>query len=580
MSKAAVIGAVVVGIGVVGGGGYYYASQQAEKKFQEKITLLKGNFPGSTLTYENHHINLFSQETTLDKVVFNDKNGNIYTADKVDAIVGPGDVISKLAIDKFAIKDKRDVGFTIGHIDLTDATAEPGWIVRKNGQIRQIFPSKISFGLLDLQNIEIGESKSSKFKLAQYQIKNYGLGKKTDTVLKDLYIIDRRNDLKIGSIKIDQANQAEISKNIEEMVNNNNSKSFEVIFKKTLQNLAEIQFNLFSIDNFQFIEKYDVTLKIGHYEFKDYGFGRKSSQLLKDFSVTDFDRRDGFIKVALVDLNGIDIASLIKVYQGLDLSNGYDAIIASATKCKEEYIKLVGDQKSNMKIAGLEALSGQEKISLGVMSASSQINAQGAGDATYTVDNLEFTLPPYNRNTQFLKDLGYKQIAVSGVLKVQYQTDTKSLLMSLDKLTFKDIGQVSATFKANIPLDLNYNKPEIALMNPDVKFKEFTLNVQDLGLVERAIEKISKEQGVSKEEVKKSLVLQAQEGVENLRKLNPAFASDVVKAFENLINDPQKTEIEVTSLPTTPITAASIEGKDKQEIFNLFNLKVQAASIK
>lgn len=187
MSKAAVIGAVVIiGVGVVGGGGYYYASQKATQELHNTIDLIQKSVPGSSLKYESSSVSPFSQSATLNKVVFKDNKGQEYTADTLTISGVSQDKLGKLSLDKF--HTNLDNGtIDIAHIDATNVVAASGAILVEDGKIKRIFPSKISFDLLNMQNLNaVGPNKSMSFTVGQYELKNYGADRNSDQVLKQV----------------------------------------------------------------------------------------------------------------------------------------------------------------------------------------------------------------------------------------------------------------------------------------------------------------------------------------------------------------------------------------------------------
>lgn len=586
MSKAVVIGAVVIiGVGVAGGGGYYYASQQAEHKFQEKIAFIKKTFPESSLTYEKHHISVFSQEVTLDKVVFKNKRGTTFSADKANIVLGSGDVISKLSIDKFAIKDKNDADFTIGHIDLTDAKAEPGWIVMQDGKVKQMALSKVSFGLLNLQNIEVEDTDSSRLKLVEFQMKNYGLNQKTDITFKDLSTSNRQGNFTLDSMKIEQINQAEIAKNIEDWMNKNSIfASRSATNKATIKGLAEVQIGLFSFDNLQYKQKYGTTFKIGHYELKDYGVGRKTSTALKDFSVVDSDRGNRFIKLASFENSGVDWATLLQTMQKLDFSN-YNTMMSSFTQWQMDQAKNPKEMKIQTSITGFQVSFFNQSVSLGSLAGVSQSTAQGNYKEAYELTNFDFSLPAYNFNEyiQAFKELGYNKISVSGKMSTQYQRDTGVFTIALNDFAAKDIGKVNASLKFRIPFELLgnfYVDPDKAIMNPDVQFIEFTSAIQSTGLMDRVVQKLAKDQDISVDEARKNIALAAKQGMGELAKFSPTLAENGEKASIAFIQDSQKNQIEITSIPTKPISFSDTQEKNEQQVFDLFNVHIRAVPMK
>ncbi|OUI79201.1 hypothetical protein HK18_04765 [Commensalibacter intestini] len=583
MSKATIISAVViVGMGAVGGGGYYYVAQQAEQKFQENINLIKSALPGSTLTYANHHISIFSQDVTMDKVVFKDDDGITYSADKVDIIFGLGNSLPKFIVDKVAIKEdgSDDNDVTVEHLELEDAKAEAGWIVIENGAIKKLYPSKISFDLLNIQNFEYREGSHSNFKIAQYQMTNYGLSKKTKITLKDLLITAGSDKFKLSAITLNQVNLAEMSQDQEALFNNNDiyTISTQELMKRYSETFAKLKFDLFSIDQLQYKKQYIGTLKLAHYDVKNYGFGRQSDQSLKGFSLVDGFGRNNYFKLASLDVNGVDFSLINRIYQNLNYTN-YDLFMASFLAMQKDYIQQENAQKANISLTDLKSVFGDAQISLGSIKANVEVQQQGERQAIYSLDNLTFTLPKDYSNTQILTDLGYKVISVSGILREQYQLQTKLLSLSLDQLLFKDIGQVSATFKANIPVNLNYNNLVDNLQNPDVKFREFTLTMKSTGFIEKFIQQVSQEQGISEEEVKKNIVNSVKAGSVYLETMSPTFAGEVIKAANQWVQDPQKTEIKLTSIPTSPLNGASLAGRNEQETFDLLNMHIKAEPV-
>lgn len=219
MSKAAVVGAVVIiGIGVVGGGGYYYASNKAEQELTNAIQLAENSMPGSSIKYESHSVSPFSQSATLHKVIFKDGKGQEYTADTV--IIGgvSADKVGDISVDKFHTAFEGGT-IDIAHVDAKNIAVGAGAIVIENGKITQVFPSKVSFDLLNIQNFSaIGPDKTG-ITVGQYELKNYGLKQNSNQVLKQLELkasADGQEFLKLDQAQIDGLNVAEIAAQIEQ----------------------------------------------------------------------------------------------------------------------------------------------------------------------------------------------------------------------------------------------------------------------------------------------------------------------------------------------------------------------------
>ncbi|CAI3944977.1 unnamed protein product [Commensalibacter communis] len=682
MSKVAVIGAVVViGLGVVGGGGYYYASQQAEKKFQQKIELIKNTFPGVTITYANHNIGIFSQEATMDKVVIKYKDGEVYTADKVSAVMGSDDDIKNLKIDQLAVKEKETATeqlFTVEHTEIANAKADAGWIVIESGKIKKIVPSKISFGLLNFQNLEFKPDTNTNIKVAQYQIKNYGLSqksdmllnnlsatgrsdfsiksfkidqvnladiskrqeaffadrknyrssealnkgllqnlsmmqfgllniedlqfkdkygpafqiahyhtkdygldKKTDILLQNLTVKDSRQNLSIGSFKIDQINLANMLKIQSEFVaNENDRKSINDKAKEIFQLLSKMQFSLLSIDKV-IVEEYKSAFKLAHYQMKDYGVDRKTSQSLKDFSVVIPYFSKIVVSLASFESSGVDAATFIGMLESIDLNN-LDNFGKNYTNILQDYAKKVGGIVNTGSVSGLKISFGKEFISLGTLTTKSDMTKEGNSSETYALDGLEFSVPDVSGSDLLnaLKQMGYRQVSVSGRLTMQYQMSTNFLSVSLKELTFKDIGAISATLQANAPLSISYDSPETILTNPEVKLKELSVVMQNNGVVERLLKSASQEQGTTEAEVKESIIASVKEVAQKDKDIPASFTEDLVKTLKAFLQNPQVTKIKLSSMPTSPISGAVLDDKSSEEQFNLLNIKIQAVPIK
>lgn len=214
MSKAAVIGAVVViGVGVVGGGGYYYASQKANQELQNTIDLIQKSVPGSSLKYESSSVSPFSQSATLNKVIFKDNKGQEYTADTLIISGASKDKLSKLSVDKFHTTIDNGA-IDIGHIDADNVVAASGAILIEDGKIKRVFPSKISFDLLNIQNLNaVGPDKHETFAVGQYELKNYGENRNSDQLLKQVNIkASPEGDeyFKLNQVQIDGLNLAQM----------------------------------------------------------------------------------------------------------------------------------------------------------------------------------------------------------------------------------------------------------------------------------------------------------------------------------------------------------------------------------
>lgn len=219
MSKVAVIGAVVIiGVGVVGGGGYYYASNKAEQELANAVSLAEKSMPGSSIKYESHSVSPFSQSATLHKVVLKDGKGQEYTADTV--IIGgvSNNKVKNISVDKFHTAIEDGV-IDVAHADATNVVIGEGAIVVEDGKITKIFPSKVSFDLLNIQNFSAMGPDKTGITVGQYELKNYGLKQKSNQVLKQLELkasADGKEYIKLDQAQIDGLDIAQIAAQIEQ----------------------------------------------------------------------------------------------------------------------------------------------------------------------------------------------------------------------------------------------------------------------------------------------------------------------------------------------------------------------------
>ncbi|CAI3933762.1 unnamed protein product [Commensalibacter communis] len=221
MSKAAVIGIVIVGLGVVGGGGYYYASNKANDELHKTISLIEKSIPGSSLKYESSSVSPFSQSATLHKVVFKDDKGHEYTADTLAASGVSQDKLGEVSLDKFhTVIDGGTID--VNHIDIKNAVASKDAVVIEDGKIKKFYPSKVSFDLLNLQDIKaVGPNAHETITVAQYELKNYGLDRKSDQTMKQFeikssYSKDNSEGLKVNHMQIDGLDFAKIVATVEQ----------------------------------------------------------------------------------------------------------------------------------------------------------------------------------------------------------------------------------------------------------------------------------------------------------------------------------------------------------------------------
>ncbi|MDI2111955.1 hypothetical protein [Commensalibacter nepenthis] len=221
MSKGAVVGIVIIGIGIIGGGGYYYASNKANEELHKTISLIEKSIPGYSLKYESSSVSPFSKSATLHKVVFKDDKGHEYTADTLVASGVSQDKLGDVSLDKFhtAIDDGT---IDINHIDIKNAVAAKDAVIIEDGKIKNFFPSKVSFDLLNLQGIKaVGPNGRETITVSQYELKNYGLDRKSDQNLKQFelkssYSEGDSEDLKVNQMQIDGLDFAKIVATVEQ----------------------------------------------------------------------------------------------------------------------------------------------------------------------------------------------------------------------------------------------------------------------------------------------------------------------------------------------------------------------------
>ncbi|CAI3922552.1 hypothetical protein [Commensalibacter papalotli (ex Botero et al. 2024)] len=219
MSKAAVVGAVVIiGVGVVGGGGYYYMSNKANQELQNTISLIEKSAPGLSIKYESSSVSPFSQSATLQKLIIKDKDGQEYTADTLTLSGVSDGKVDTIAVDKFHT-EMQGGKIDAAHIDVKNLDVPTGAIIVEDGKIKKIYPSKISFDLLNIQNASAFGPDKTGGTFAQYELKNYGLKRNSDQVLKQVDVkatTDGKEFLKLNQVQVNGLDLAGIIELVEQ----------------------------------------------------------------------------------------------------------------------------------------------------------------------------------------------------------------------------------------------------------------------------------------------------------------------------------------------------------------------------
>lgn len=182
-----------LGVGVIlvaGGGGYYIAHQKAEEAL--KIVTLKiqeGLGPTGSFKYHSSSTSLWSHSVHLDDVELVTKTQMKVHMDSLD--VKPS---GQNAIDDFVGKnihmyrDNEPKNINIASLTLHDVTMAPDAVQKDDQGNWKVHPYKFTVGKWDIENIVLSIGDQQYYSLAHWEGKNYGLGKLTDTYMKDFRI--------------------------------------------------------------------------------------------------------------------------------------------------------------------------------------------------------------------------------------------------------------------------------------------------------------------------------------------------------------------------------------------------------
>lgn len=217
--------AVVVVLGAGTGGGYFYLQHQLQNRLNNGIKVIEQTFPGSSITYDHTDTNIFSRSATLNNVKIKDQSGHLYTMDKLDMMASSHNGLISASIDGFQTQTEKDSVLQegqihINHIDLRNFKPDKDILDIENGKIKHIYASKAQFDLLNFNTIIFNSSIGhDQIKIAQYQIKNYGLDRKSDQMVKEFNFTDKSdngdNYLKFKTFQIDGISIANLFKSLE-----------------------------------------------------------------------------------------------------------------------------------------------------------------------------------------------------------------------------------------------------------------------------------------------------------------------------------------------------------------------------
>ena len=234
MKKSVIFGttAAILVLGSSLGGGYIYLQHQLHNRLDAGIKMLEQSFPGSSIVYDCSVTNVFTRSAILEKVKIKGQSGQLYTMDKLNIKSGSRNGLMSATIDNFETKIDSDLMMNNGqihvdHIDLNNFVPRKDLLdIDASGKIKSVYFSKAKFDLLNLKNITMKlSSGSEKIAIAQYQIKNYGLDRKSDQTLNDFRYYDKINNrdnyFNIQSLQIKDLSFAKFFQNIE------NGKTFE-----------------------------------------------------------------------------------------------------------------------------------------------------------------------------------------------------------------------------------------------------------------------------------------------------------------------------------------------------------------
>ncbi len=251
---------VILGGGV--GSGYVYMQHQIQHQLDAGIQMLEKTFPSSKIAYEHSKTSIFSRSALLDKVKIKGQSGQLYTMDKLNIKSGSNKDLVSVSIDNFNTKiDSQDVMNTmvvhVDHIDLNDFKPNKDLIeIDSTGKIKTIYASKVEFNLLNLERVKITSPQDKdQLEIAQYQVKNYGLNRKSDQILKNLNFHDikdsnitnnRKDGVKVEFLQMNGLSFANLFQDIEngKQIKFNNNEPTSLTIKNVCLDIGSVHYFL------------------------------------------------------------------------------------------------------------------------------------------------------------------------------------------------------------------------------------------------------------------------------------------------------------------------------------------------
>lgn len=181
-----------LGIGVIivaGGGGYYIAHQRAESAL-EMITshIQKDLGQNGSFKYESSSTSIWSQSATLKNVEIVTKDKSKVHFDSLEVKPNGKNAIANIVgknfhYDHVITSDKVDIAL----ITLRDITMAPDAMQKNEDGRWMLVPYKFTIKDGDLKDITVSDD-SGDLKIAEKHISNYGLGKLTDIIIKNIQL--------------------------------------------------------------------------------------------------------------------------------------------------------------------------------------------------------------------------------------------------------------------------------------------------------------------------------------------------------------------------------------------------------
>ncbi|MDI2091830.1 hypothetical protein [Commensalibacter oyaizuii] len=580
MSKAVIIGGIIVVVGSVGGGGYYYVSQQVEHKFQEQIKIIEHANPGSSLTFANHSINVFSQKVTLDKVQYTQKDGTVYNADQVDITLGADHSLSKLSVNALSGHDKENLNqFSAAHVDVDNFKAEPGAWVVKDGHLEKLYPSKIKFDLLNIGQLQ-ATTKDEVLKFGEFQIKDFGVGRKTDIILKqqDIKSTDdtHKYQATLGNFQVYKINLADISKIIETRYQELQSdQTKEAKVKATLNILSQVNFALLNIGDFKLASEppNDLSMGLKQFQIKDYGTNQLGNITLNQLDIYNVDGKpDNYLKVGSFDSGKILLALTFKNLSQIKWDNLYN-FSKQFSDIQVEEMKKLGAMTTSANLSDVAFGFEGNKIDLSKFEVIGTQDTKGDIKANYRLNDLKMNFSDQDRDVKILIDMGYKTLEFSGMMNVIYQKDISQWTYTFDNVAIKDFGALNLTFKMIAPFNFGSENPMTLMLNPNLKFVGFNMNLLSKGIIQRFIDYTAKKRGISVDQVKEGIISEIKLRAE-------AKSSDVVlqqlcQAAIEIVQDPQKALL-ININPPSAVPFISMMGANSNQVAKQLDIQIKA----